>query len=169
MTATEHHVVYLALSADDEVIYWNEQAQSELNRENMTGSPIIHPLFEQVSLRGYTFRIHDQFVTTWNTKLCECEDLQLGSISGNEAVQTVALSLATEQTVKINGAIATCARHFAPSYIETLIRLVPRLCLIGCVSSVDKMNIECQDCVTTADDLNQNGLVQDCNERPILR
>ena len=169
MTATEHHVVYLALSADDEVIYWNEQVQSELNRENMTGSPIIHPLFEQVSLRGYASRFHDKLVTLWNTKLCKCEDLQLGSISGNEAVQTVALSLATEQTAKINGASATCARHFAPSYIETLIRLVPRLCLIGCVFSVDKMNIECQDCVATADDLNQNGLVQDCNERPILR
>ena len=169
MTATEHHVVYLALSADDEVIYRNEQVQSELNRENMNGSPIIHPLFEQVSLRGYASRFHDKLVTLWNTKLCKCEDLQLGSISGNEAVQTVALSLATEQTAKINGASATCARHFAPSYIETLIRLVPRLCLIGCTSSVDKMDIECQDCVTTADDLNQNGLVQDCNERPILR
>ena len=63
MTATEHHVVYLALSADDEVIYRNEQVQSELNLENMNGSPIIHPLFEQVSLRGYASRFHDKLVT----------------------------------------------------------------------------------------------------------
>ena len=86
MTATEHHVVYLALSADDEVIYWSEQVQSELNRENMavlciavvptdltTGSPIIHPLFEHVSLRGYASRTHGKFVTLWNTNLCKCE------------------------------------------------------------------------------------------------
>ena len=58
-------------------------------------------------------------------------------MSGDEAVQTFTLSLATEQTVKINCANATCARHFAPSYIEALIRLVPRPGLIGGVFSVD--------------------------------
>ena len=144
MITTEYHVVYLALSADDEVAYWREQVQSELDREILTalciavvstrrtvGLPIIRPLFERVSLGGYTSRVHGKFATVWNANRCRCKDFQLVPMVRGEAVQTFTLSLATEQAAKINCANATCARRSTRSYIEAIERLVLPPCLIG--------------------------------------
>ena len=164
MTATEHHVVYLALSADDEAIYWVEQVQFELARENMAAlciavaptrstisrantfyahalSSAVASLLERKALRGYVWHANGQFVTVWNTALCKCEDFQLVPIVGDEAVQTFTLSLVTEQPAKINCANGSCARASSHEYIEALIPRVPRPCLIGGVFNVDKIGL----------------------------